>query len=39
MNPSALLALIGDLYAQTAALQEENTRLRDALASTTAGED
>jgi hypothetical protein len=32
MNPTALLALIGELYQQVATLTEENTRLRDALA-------
>lgn len=31
MNPAAILALIGDLYGQVAALTEENTRLREAL--------
>lgn len=30
MNPAALLALIGDLYAQVASLQEENKKLREA---------
>lgn len=34
MNAAALLALLGDLYAQIAALTEENKRLRDALAAT-----
>lgn len=34
MNPAAILALIGDLYAQVAALTEENKTLRDALAKT-----
>lgn len=29
MNPAALLALIGDLYQQVAALTEENQRLRE----------
>jgi hypothetical protein len=32
MNPSAILALIGDLYSQLAALREENAALRDQLA-------
>lgn len=31
MNAAALLALIGDLYAQVAALTEENARLNAAL--------
>lgn len=31
MNPAAILALIGDLYAQIAALTEENKTLREAL--------
>jgi hypothetical protein len=31
MNPSAILALIGDLYTQVAQLTEENGRLRAAL--------
>lgn len=31
MNPSALLALISDLYAQIAALTDENKALRKAL--------
>jgi hypothetical protein len=30
MNPSAILALIGELYSQVAALTEENERLRQA---------
>lgn len=30
MNPGAVLALIGDLYAQLAALREENEALRAA---------
>lgn len=29
MNPTAILALIGDLYSQITALQEENTALRE----------
>lgn len=28
MNPAAILALIGDLYEQVAALSQENERLR-----------
>lgn len=28
MNPAAVLALIGDLYAQVAQLQQENAQLR-----------
>lgn len=28
MNPSAILALIGDLYSQIAALKEENEHLK-----------
>jgi len=32
MNPAAILALIGDLYAQVAALTEQNKMLTDALA-------
>ena len=31
MNPSAILALISDLYQQVAALGEENKKLREAL--------
>lgn len=30
-NPAAVLALLGDLYAQVAGLTEENRRLREAL--------
>ena len=30
MNPAAILALIGDLYAQIAQLGEENKTLREA---------
>lgn len=29
MNPASILALIGDLYEQVAALSEENQTLRD----------
>lgn len=32
MNPGAVLALIGDLYAQLAALRAECEQLREALA-------
>lgn len=32
MNPTALLALIADLYGQVTALQKENEALRDLLA-------
>lgn len=32
MNSSALLALLADLYAQVAALTEENRQLRELLA-------
>lgn len=32
MNPTAVLALIGDLYAQNAALVEENRHLKEAAA-------
>jgi hypothetical protein len=32
MNPAAILALIGDLYAQITALSEENKALREELA-------
>jgi len=32
MNPAAILALIGDLYGQVAALGEENKTLREQLA-------
>jgi hypothetical protein len=32
MNPAAILALLGDLYAQIIALREENDQLRAALA-------
>ena len=32
MNPAAILALIGDLYQQIAALTEENKMLREAAA-------
>lgn len=28
MNPTAILALVGDLYAQITALQAENTQLK-----------
>lgn len=31
MNPTAILALIGDLYQQIATLSEENKALREAL--------
>lgn len=31
MNPAAILALIGDLYAQIATLREENDELRKGL--------
>jgi hypothetical protein len=31
MNPAALLALIGELYAQVSSLTEENQRLRQAV--------
>lgn len=31
MNPGAILALIGDLYQQIAALTDENKALREAL--------
>jgi hypothetical protein len=34
MNPAAILALMGDLYQQVAALTEENKALREALEST-----
>lgn len=30
MNPAAILALIGDLYAQVAQLRQENETLREA---------
>jgi hypothetical protein len=33
MNSNAILALVGELYAQVAALTEENKALRDALQS------
>jgi hypothetical protein len=39
MNPAAILALIGDLYAQIAALTEENKALRDANNTNQKGED
>ena len=32
MNPAAILALIGDLYAQVAELTAQNKQLREALA-------
>jgi outer membrane murein-binding lipoprotein Lpp len=32
MNPTSILALISDLYAQVARLNEENTQLRAAAA-------
>jgi hypothetical protein len=32
VNPAAILALIGDLYAQVTALSEENKALREQLA-------
>lgn len=31
VNPAAILALIGDLYEQVAALSKENTALREAM--------
>lgn len=35
MNPAALLALLGDLYEQVAALRAENDHLREVLAEQT----
>jgi hypothetical protein len=32
MNPTAILALLSDLYAQVSTLSEENKQLREALA-------
>lgn len=32
MNPTAILALIADLYEQNATLRDENGKLRDSLA-------
>ena len=37
MNTAAILALIGDLYAQVSALQQENAELRDAILNADAG--
>ena len=37
MNPSAILALMSDLYEQIATLSEENAKLREVLAQQQAG--
>lgn len=39
MNPAAILALIGDLYAQITGLTEENRQLREALAASAESDD
>lgn len=36
MNPTAILALIGELYSQVAALTEENKSLHDQLSASSA---